>query len=201
MKEKKLMYRIGGQIRHVQLYPIYYLFNRSLGMCMYKAASGIDDEDLLVITCCLDVPQQKNCAYIDVNNCGEDIIKWLERNGLGKATGRKVHSGYAIYPEFMFDENMLLGYTNEFYTQYLKWQDELGEEQEFLIRSCEICNKEFPLIVSREAAAMYREYQKGAPYLIQDIFPELSNGERGLLARGQCICKNCFEEMFGLFPD
>lgn len=53
------MYRIGGQIRHVQLYPIYYLFNRSLGMCMYKAGSGIDDEDLLVITCCLDVPQQK----------------------------------------------------------------------------------------------------------------------------------------------
>ena len=32
MKEKKLMYRIGGQIMHVQLYPIYYLFNRSLGM-------------------------------------------------------------------------------------------------------------------------------------------------------------------------
>ena len=78
MKEKKLMYQIGGQMMHVQLYPVYYLFNRSLGVYIYKAGSGVDDEDSFVITCCLDAPQAKNCAYIDVNNCGADIVKWLE---------------------------------------------------------------------------------------------------------------------------
>lgn len=199
MKEKKLMYQIGGRMRSVQLYPIHYLFNRSLGMYMCKAGSGINDEDSLVITRCLDAPQSKNCAYIDVNNYGEDIVKWLEENGLGKTTGRKVQSGYVAYPEFLFDENILLEYTNEFYAQYLKWQEELGEDQEFLIRSCEICSKEFPMIVSKKAAAQYREYQAGAPYLIQDIFPELSNGERGLLARGQGICESCFKDMFDVF--
>lgn len=200
MKDKKLMYKIDGEMRHVQLYPIYYSYDRSLGMYICKAGSGIDDEDALEITCCLNEPQTKNCAYIDVNDCGEDIIKWLEENGLGKATGRKVQPGFVAYPEFLFDESVLLEYTNEYYAQYLKWQEELKEDQEFLIPSCEVCGEEYPLIVSKKGAAMYREYQEGARYLIQDIFPELSNGERGLLARGQGICPQCFEKMFGKCP-
>lgn len=191
MKEKKLMYRIDGRMRQVQLYPLYYEFNRSLGLCLRT------EEDMLTITCCLDAPQTKNCAYIDVNNCGEAIIKWLEENGLGKVTGQKAQSGFVTYPEFMFDEGVLQENTNNYYVQYLKWQEELNEDQEFLIPSCNMCAEVFPLIVSKKAAAQYREYQAGAPYLIQNIFPELSNGERGLLARGQGMCDKCFKKMFG----
>lgn len=47
--------------------------------------------------------------------------------------------------------------------------------------------------------AQYREYEQGAPYLIQNVFPELSNGERGLLPRGQGMCNKCFKKMFGSF--
>lgn len=199
MEKKKLMHKIGGKKREVQLYPVYYTHNRSLGICLCKKGRGIDDEDALEITCCLDAPQTKNCAYIDVNNCGEDIIKWLEENGLGKVTGLKAQSGFVTYPEFMFDESVLQEYTNDYYVQYLKWQKKLKDDQEFLIPSCNMCAKVFPLIVSKKAAAQYREYQKGARYLIQDIFPELSNGERGLLARGQGMCDKCFKKMFGSF--
>lgn len=199
MEERKLMYKIGGQMRQVQLYPVCYTYNRSLGICLCKKGRGIDDEDTLTITRCLDAPQTRNCAYIDVNNCGPEIIKWLEKNKLGKVTGQEVQSGFVTYPEFMFDETILQEYMNEYYAQYLKWQKELNEDQEFLVRSCNICQKEFPLIVSKKAAAQYREYEKGAPYLIQNIFPELSNGERGLLARGQGMCDQCFKTMFGIF--
>ncbi len=193
MEEKKLMYKIDGRMRQVHLYPLCYEFNRSLGLCLRTK------EDMLEITCCLDAPQTKNCAYIDVNNCGEAIIKWLEENGLGKATGQKAQSGFVAYPEFMFDEGVLQENTNNYYVQYLKWQGELKEDQEFLIPRCNMCAKVVPLIVSKKAAAQYREYQEGAPYLIQNIFPELSNGERGLLARGQGMCDKCFKKMFGLF--
>ncbi|MCH5248340.1 MAG: DUF4313 domain-containing protein [Lachnospiraceae bacterium] len=199
MEEKKLMYKIDGQMWQVQLYPVYYTYNRSLGICLCKKGRSIDDEDTLEITRCLDAPQTKNCAYIDVNNYGTDIIKWLEKNKLGKVTGQEVQSGFVTYPEFMFDESILQDYTNEHYAQYLKWQKELNEDQEFLIRSCNMCQKEIPLIVSKKAAAQYREYQQGVPYLIQNIFPELSNGERGLLARGQGMCEKCFKKMFDLF--
>lgn len=199
MEERKLMYKIGGQMRQVQLYPVCYTYNRSLGMCLCKKGRDIDDEDTLTITRCLDAPQTKNCVYIDVNNCGPEIIQWLEKNKLGKLTGREAQSDYVTYPEFMLDESVLQEYTNEHFAQYLQWQEELNEDQEFLIRSCNMCNQEFPLIVSKKAAAQYREYEQGAPYLIQNIFPELSNGERGLLARGQGMCDKCFKQMFGSF--
>ena len=44
-----------------------------------------------------------NCAYIDTNNNGDEIIDWLETNGLGKETGRIAASGWCFYPEFEFD--------------------------------------------------------------------------------------------------
>lgn len=199
MEEKKLMFKIDGKLREIQLYPVCYTYNRSLGICLCKKGMGIDDEDTLEITRCLDAPQTKNCVYIDVNNYGLGMIQWLEKNKLGKRTGQEAQSGFVSYPEFMFDESVLQDYMNEHYAQYLKWQEELNEDQEFLIRSCNMCNQEFPLIVSKKAAAQYREYERGALYLIQNIFPELSSGERGLLARGQGMCDKCFKKMFGLF--
>lgn len=48
-----------------------------------------------------------NCAYIDTNNNGDEIIDWLEKNGLGKATERIAASGWCFYPEFEFDMKAL----------------------------------------------------------------------------------------------
>lgn len=48
---------------------------------------------------------KKNCAFIDTNNNGQQIVTWLEENKLGKFTGRWSASGYCRYPEFEFDMN------------------------------------------------------------------------------------------------
>lgn len=59
------------------------------------------------LTVNLSVPCHPNCAFIDTNNNGEEIINWLEENGFGKATGRVAPSGWCWYPEFKFDMNAL----------------------------------------------------------------------------------------------
>lgn len=54
-----------------------------------------------------------NCAFIDTNNNGEQIIDWLENNNLGMYTGNFEISGYCIYPEFEFDMNTVNKYVKE----------------------------------------------------------------------------------------
>lgn len=49
----------------------------------------------------------ENKQYIDTNNLGNDILKWLEDNGIAKPTGEYGHSGYCTYPLFEFDEKVL----------------------------------------------------------------------------------------------
>ena len=49
-----------------------------------------------------------NCAFIDTNNNGDEIIDWLEENGFGKETGRVEFSGWCCYPEFKFNMEVLM---------------------------------------------------------------------------------------------
>lgn len=49
-----------------------------------------------------------NCAYIDTNNNGDEIIRWLIDNGLGDMTGRIGISGFCFYPEFEFNMEALM---------------------------------------------------------------------------------------------
>ena len=49
-----------------------------------------------------------NCAYIDTNNNGNEIIDWLEINGFGQQTGRIAASGWCFYPEFEFNMEALM---------------------------------------------------------------------------------------------
>lgn len=51
-----------------------------------------------------------NCAYIDTNNNGNEIIDWLEENGLGEETGRIAFSGWCMYPEFEFNMEALMNH-------------------------------------------------------------------------------------------
>ena len=59
------------------------------------------------ITKNLSVKCADNCAFIDTNNNGDEIIDWLIANGLGKPTGRERASGWCVYPEFEFDMDKL----------------------------------------------------------------------------------------------
>lgn len=51
---------------------------------------------------------KSNCAYIDTNNNGNEIIRWLEENNLGEPTGRIAASGWCFYPEFEFSMDELM---------------------------------------------------------------------------------------------
>jgi len=46
---------------------------------------------------------EKDCAFVDVNNNGSSILEWIEKNGLGKRTGRIEQSGFCLFPEVKFN--------------------------------------------------------------------------------------------------
>ena len=52
-------------------------------------------------------PKNENCALIDTNNLGNDIVFWLQKNGLGHSTARWGYSGFCSYPEFEFNMDVL----------------------------------------------------------------------------------------------
>lgn len=182
--------------KKLEVWPTYYPYNRTLAIALFE-----NDESYVNLTCCLDDTPGRNCAYIDVNHMGKDIVEVLEKEGYGKRTGKEYQSGYVLYPEFMFKEDVLKNCTNEEYEQYLRWQEALGEGEEYLTASCQICHQEFCFTVKKEEAQKYREYRDGAPYLIQNVFPNMSCEERGLFARGQNMCSACFKELFSFWEE
>ena len=66
------------------------------------------------LTVNLSVKCKDNCAFIDTNNNGEEIIDWLMENNLGKPTGRIKASGWCIYPEFCFNVGELMKHCVEY---------------------------------------------------------------------------------------
>lgn len=196
--KKIFSYKTGRKTIPMELHLSYYLHNRTLAVFLYEKGCSREDEEYRVLTCCLDDAPGRNRAFLDVNNMGKQIVDELEAAGFGKRTGRTASSGFVTYPEFEFDAEVLNAYMNKEYGQYLKWQDALKEDEEYLVAECRACRNQFPLIVKKSAAEKYREYQEGEPYLIQNIFPDMPAGERGLLARGQNMCNACFQKMFGM---
>lgn len=180
--------------KKLEVWPTYYAYNRTLAIALFEEGELYGN-----LTCCLDDAPGRNCAYIDVNYMGVDIVDVLEEEGFGKRTGKKHQSGYVVYPEFSFKKEVLRDCTNENYEKYLTWQETLGEDEEYLTASCRICYKDFCFTVKKEEAQKYREYQDGAPYLIQNVFPNMSCEERGLFAKGQNMCGTCFKEMFSFY--
>lgn len=182
--------------KKLEIRPTYYPYNRTLAIALFE-----DGEAYGNLTCCLDDAPGTNCAYIDVNNMGKDIVEVLEEEGFGQRTGKEHPSGYVVYPEISFREEVLRECTNEDYEQYLTWQEALGEDEEYLTASCQICYQEFCFTVKKEEARKYREYQDGAPFLIQNVFPNMSCEDRGLFARGQNMCSACFKELFSFYEE
>lgn len=65
------------------------------------------------LTVNLSVPCKPNRAFIDTNNNGNEIIDWLEQNGLGFCTGNLMPSGWCVYPEFEFNMEKLMEHVTE----------------------------------------------------------------------------------------
>lgn len=60
------------------------------------------------LTVNLSVKCADDCAFIDTNNNGDEIMTWLVSNKLGKPTGRVKASGWCVYPEFKFNLDELM---------------------------------------------------------------------------------------------
>ena len=60
------------------------------------------------LTVNLSVKCQDNCAFIDTNNNGDEIVDWLISMHLGHLTGRMQTSGWCVYPEFEFNMDELM---------------------------------------------------------------------------------------------
>ncbi len=88
--------------KKLEVWPTYYAYNRTLAISLFEEGEPYGN-----LTCCLDDAPGRNCAYIDVNNMGIDIVDVLEEEGFGKRTGKKRQSGYVVYPEFSFREEVL----------------------------------------------------------------------------------------------
>lgn len=59
-------------------------------------------------------------AFIDTNNMGQDVVRWLEEHGIAHATGEEAKSGYCTYPLMEFDEDFIKENASERYLRYVK---------------------------------------------------------------------------------
>lgn len=82
------------------------------------------------LTVNLGISTEKDCAFVNVNDLGEGILSWIEKNGLGKPTGRSQGNGFAVYPEYRFDPKRLLELDDHGYQQHSQRYDVANRPQE-----------------------------------------------------------------------
>ena len=88
----------------------YYANNGSFAI---QVLSLCEDDSFFEPYCSLTVnhglphPLPANCAFVDVNNCPEDLIRKLEEIGAMTETDTHVRSGYVVYPLYKFNEEWL----------------------------------------------------------------------------------------------
>lgn len=81
--------------------------NLYVGLIVHEEEYAVPWSD---VTVNLGVKCKENCAFIDTNNNGTEIIEWLMTHQLGRLTGRMETSGFCVYPEFKFDMKVLSKY-------------------------------------------------------------------------------------------
>ena len=79
-----------------------YVDNGNLYVGMITTEDGWH-EPWSSLTVNLGVKCADNCAFIDTNNNGPEIINWLLENNLGKLTDREMPSGWCRFLEFEFN--------------------------------------------------------------------------------------------------
>ena len=81
-----------------------------------------------VLTVNLNSIRPQNCAFIDTNNNGEDILAWIIRHGLAVPTGTYGRSGFCNYPEYRFRPEILQEIDPDGYASYLHdWKERYAE--------------------------------------------------------------------------
>lgn len=94
----------------------------NLAITMTTWSSGVP-EPWNILTVNLEGRRKKDCAFIDTNNNGAEILTWIIRHGLGVPTGQAQQSGYCVYPEFHFRPDILRQIDPDGYDNYLQEQN------------------------------------------------------------------------------
>ncbi len=116
LKHEFELHKYGRTVRIVLKAASYLDGNLAVQMLFYEDGMW---EPWSTLTVNLPGQREKDCAYIDTNNNGMEILPWIIRNGLAVPTGNKRHSGYCVYPEFRFREHVLWELDPAGYEQYL----------------------------------------------------------------------------------
>lgn len=102
----------NGDTHKVRLRKASYASNRTIAVHMESEGDASDGElwePYAMLT--VNVPPASdglagtNKAFVDTNNLGRELIGWLEDNGIAKATGTAVTSGYCAYPQVEFSDD------------------------------------------------------------------------------------------------
>lgn len=67
--------------------------------------------------------------YANVNHLGESILAWIEKNALGKPTGRTQRSGFVTSPECRFNAERLQELDDNGYFEYSSRYDSMYKPQ------------------------------------------------------------------------
>lgn len=89
----------------------HYSNNGNLYVGLISHAEGFP-EPWSDLTVNLNVKCKENCAFIDTNNNGTDVLHWLIDNGLCEVTHRLESSGFWIYPEVKFNMERLMEFVS-----------------------------------------------------------------------------------------
>lgn len=117
---KTFPYEKYGTTRPIQLQITSYL-NGNLAIEMITWEDG-HPEPWNTLTVNFSHLCEKNHAFIDTNNNGQQILSWIVRNGLAVPTGVTTQSGFCTYPEYRFREDRLREIDPDGYETYLKAQ-------------------------------------------------------------------------------
>lgn len=119
--ELKITDSFGKQVSlspHVELYAVRdYMGKKMPGLAIVLDEIGGEGEQYAVLTVSFgEFIAIKNSAYIDTNNC--PFTEQLLDQGIAEATGLTKHSGYCVYPLWVFKEDFLKEIGGEKYRQY-----------------------------------------------------------------------------------
>ena len=98
-----------GKVHPMTFETTYYPNNGNLYVGLITHEAGYP-EPWQNLTVNLGIKCAANCAFIDTNNNGSEIIEWLITHKLGRLTGRMEASGFCVFPEFKFNMKMLEKY-------------------------------------------------------------------------------------------
>ena len=112
-----------GKNLSIQLHIASYAYWDNLAIQMIVMTED-GPEVWNTLTVNLNGPCDKNCAFIDTNNNGNEILAWIIRHGLATPTGQTRRSGYCEYPEYCFKPSILEECDPDGYAEYLLSQED-----------------------------------------------------------------------------